>query len=442
MKRIIYFTVLVIFLSMSTGIIQGQGLQITQPNAVGGSFIATHLDGKDGGGISGLGPGLDVFIRYNVSPKVFLSGGLGLRSIMDGTFSKENMSASLLPSFELQAGYNLTDGSKLTPFVHGGLQAFRWGYNTFDGKVYTNVDYVYDAGVFLGGGFQYALNEIWTFQASGDYRYIFTDTMRDPKPKHWVAKAGLTYALQPSQRPATREEIEYPVGEGEISLDDLFREEASDETATDEIDALEQLFQDEQAAGTLQVDEMADASIMDADVGQLMNRIQNLKSDMEERTRRIENLEDKVQANERALAQVTGRGEYAGGSFGIDNTKSFKANYEAALQRFYNKQYGDAIRMFRSLMTSNPDHRLASNCQYWIGESYNALKQYRDAVNAFHAVLNYKTSYKFDDALLMSGIVHLKLGDRTTARDNFQQLVSRYPDSEYAPKAMRYLGRL
>ena len=93
-------------------------------------------------------------------------------------------------------------------------------------------------------------------------------------------------------------------------------------------------------------------------------------------------------------------------------------------------------------MTSNPDHRLASNCQYWIGESYNAMKQYQEALNAFNSVMSYRTSYKFDDALIMSGICHLRLGDRTTARENFQQLVSRFPDSEYAPKAMRYLGRL
>ncbi|MCJ7813222.1 tetratricopeptide repeat protein, partial [bacterium] len=72
----------------------------------------------------------------------------------------------------------------------------------------------------------------------------------------------------------------------------------------------------------------------------------------------------------------------------------------------------------------------------------NALQEYADAINAFRSVMQYQSSYKFDDALLMSGICYMKLGDNLTARDNFQQLVSRFPDSEYAPKAMRYLGRL
>ena len=63
-------------------------------------------------------------------------------------------------------------------------------------------------------------------------------------------------------------------------------------------------------------------------------------------------------------------------------------------------------------------------------------------MNAFQAVMNYRRSYKFDDALLMSGLCYMRLGDPIMARENFQQLVSRYPESEYAPKAMRYLGQL
>ena len=42
----------------------------------------------------------------------------------------------------------------------------------------------------------------------------------------------------------------------------------------------------------------------------------------------------------------------------------------------------------------------------------------------------------------MSGLCYMKLGETNNARTQFQELVSRYPQSEYAPKAMRYLGSL
>ena len=126
----------------------------------------------------------------------------------------------------------------------------------------------------------------------------------------------------------------------------------------------------------------------------------------------------------------------------MGDTEGFKEAYEQGLQNFYDKQYRDAVRVFSGLLANNPDHRLASNCQYWIGECHNALGEYKEAINAFAAVMQFRSSYKFDDALLMTGLCHLKLGDRYTARENFQELISRYPESEYAPAAMRYLGSL
>ena len=431
----------------------GQGLKLSQPNAVGGSLVGTHLDGLVKS--SSMGPGLEVFLKYNVSPRFMLSAGTGILTATDGTLSMENFRTTLFPTVEVRAGYGLTEGSKFLPFIYGGLQAFGFK-STTKTPSYTS-DTFYDAGAIIGGGFEYALNELWSIHATGDYRYIFTASTPTgvSKPQYWMAKAGLTYALQPGER-QKREEIEYPTGEGEISLDDLFNQEVVAEAESDEMsedDALALLFQTEEEIGdmeTIQPEERAAGETEEtlypvtSSTGTSLNaRVQELRTEMDRRTREINDLQNQVTANERSISQFSG--QVAGqteGSFGVYNTANFKANYESALQNFYNKQFQDAIRIFRGLMTSNPDHRLASNCQYWIGESYNAMKQYQEALNAFNSVMSYRTSYKFDDALIMSGICHLRLGDRTTARENFQQLVSRFPDSEYAPKAMRYLGRL
>lgn len=432
--------------------------KILQPDAVGGSFVATHLDGL--GEASAAGPGLNLFLKYNIAPKFFLRIGTGIHTIYDDVLTYNLFKSTLFPVVNMDVGYELISDSPFAPYILVGLQAF--GFKSTVGS-FTSDTY-YDGGISAGLGFRYQFNDQWAVHAGGQYRYIFTATS-DPKPKHWIAQAGVSYALKPPD-PGQREEIEYPLGEGEIALDDLFREETdepgSEQDILDELfgespgesspedDALALLFQPEEESSTAENTPMTEFNPDDysnAEVSDLITRIQTLQMSMEDRLQQIESLQSQVRANERAIAAITGRvaGDYAsipGGSFGVMDASAFKENYEAGLQQFYDKQYREAIRIFSGLMTSNPDHRLASNCDYWIGECFNAMGEYRNALDSFGKVMNYRTSYKFDDALLMSGLCYLKMGDRITARENFQELVSRFPDSEYAPKAMRYLGRL
>ncbi len=440
MRKSIQFYIIVLLLMIWSIQLKGQGFKITQPAAMGGNFVGTHLDGV--GETTDAGPGLELFLKYNISPRFFIAPGIGMSTITDGMLKMENSKITLLPAVEIKGGINLTQGSSFLPFVYAGFHAYGSKFQTllppFTSELY------YDGGIFGGGGIQYSLNKQLAFQIMGDYRYNLTETA-DPKSKFWVVKAGLAYTFNPTRAVPTKDEIEYPLDENELSLDDLFREDTSSSGGkSDEEKALSLLFQPESESVSIKTEQV---TYPNTEVGQLMKQIDDLKNEMEQRQNQVDDLQNKVRSNEKAIADVTGRmaGAYTGytsGSFGVLSAESFKANYELALQKFYNKQYQDAIRLFQGLMTSNPDNRLASNCQYWIGECYNALQEYADAIAAFRSVMQYQSSYKFDDALLMSGICYMKLGDNLTARDNFQQLVSRFPDSEYAPKAMRYLGRL
>ncbi len=460
MKRYPYI-LLIIFSLLLTSSNYGQGIfqKITRPDGIGGKIVATHLDGQ--GGMSAFGPGLDIFLRYNLGTKGFINFGTGYRTITDKTLSSNVWRITLLPAFELQGGYNLIQNSKVTPFVKGGLQAF--GSSVKINALNTSTKTVYDAAVFGGGGIAYDINENIKVHASGDYRYVASAT-GNPKPKHWVAQVGMTYNLNPVQKGNKGEELEFDMGEGELALDDLFKDEttnlddlfgdvetdnkgqkSSDEMTED--DALAMLFSPEEASESSFETEKPLYS-ESPEVNDMMAYIENLKTQIQKRNNQIEELQNVVRANERAIAELTSRvaGDYAGVSVSPDfsglNADGFKARYEQGLQAFYNKDYNTAIQVLSNLLSSNPDHRLSSNCRYWIGESYNAQGNYRQAIDAFTAVMQYRSSYKFDDALLMNGICYLKIGDKNTARDHFQELVSRYPDSEYAPKAMRYLGML
>jgi len=122
--------------------------------------------------------------------------------------------------------------------------------------------------------------------------------------------------------------------------------------------------------------------------------------------------------------------------------KTLKERYNLGLELFNNKHYYDALPLFFELLRLSQTDKLASNCQYWIGECYNALGEYGKAIEAFQAVLQYASSYKHEDALLMQGLCLTRLDDRAAARVQFQHLLNVYPDSVHQSVAKRYLGML
>jgi TolA-binding protein len=75
--------------------------------------------------------------------------------------------------------------------------------------------------------------------------------------------------------------------------------------------------------------------------------------------------------------------------------------YRDALDRFRQRQYKDAIDIFEWLTEQYPTDALASNCQYWIGESYFGLADYKKAYTAFKRVTEYAGATKKVDALTM-----------------------------------------
>ncbi len=424
--------------------------KITHPDEFGVGFVATHQDGL--GATTAAGPGGEIFLKYNISPRVFFTFGGGISTITDELLKSNTFTTTLLPNVELKLGVNLIRYGNFKPFIFGGLHAFGWKSTVTVATISSSTGPYYDGGVIIGGGASLRVNDKLSIFASGDYRYNLTASV-DPKPQYYTAKGGISYAMgyQPSVK---KEEIEYPLNKDELVLEDLFKEEKSGDVTKEDQDALSLLFQSETDTETAAATEegyydntLPTKSYPNTEIGKLMETIDDLKSTIEKREKQIMELQDQVRANEKAIAEITRRSavQYttgSSGSFGVEDTEMFKQRYKLGLQNFYNKNFNEAIKIFSSLLSSNPDHRLASNCQYWIGECYNAMKDYRKAIEAFTQVLNYRYSYKLDDALLMSGICNLKIGNRITAREKFQELLSRFPESEYAPKAIRYLGRL
>ncbi len=120
----------------------------------------------------------------------------------------------------------------------------------------------------------------------------------------------------------------------------------------------------------------------------------------------------------------------------------FVLEYQSALDMFMGKQYDSARVKFDRLLEQNTQHILSDNCQYWVGECYFALKDYRKAIISFEKVFTYLKSNKDDDSLLKLGICYFKLGDNKRAGEEFSKLINNYPESEYLGRARTMLDRV
>jgi tol-pal system protein YbgF len=121
---------------------------------------------------------------------------------------------------------------------------------------------------------------------------------------------------------------------------------------------------------------------------------------------------------------------------------AIRRDYEAAWRTLDKKDYKAAIGRFREFIKKYPKSALAVNAQYWIGESYYALKEFDRAVIEFDAVRKYPQGEKTPAALLKQGFAFAELGEKVNARLILQEVVEKYPQSPEAVRAKQRLKSL
>ncbi|HEU4344308.1 MAG TPA: tol-pal system protein YbgF [Candidatus Binatia bacterium] len=122
---------------------------------------------------------------------------------------------------------------------------------------------------------------------------------------------------------------------------------------------------------------------------------------------------------------------------------AIKRDYGAATRALEQKDYKLAIGRFRDFLKKHPKSRLANNAQYWIGESYFALRQFDQAILEFDAVRRkYPQGEKVPAALLKQGFAFAELGEKVNARLILQEVVEKYPQSPEAARAKQRLKTL
>jgi len=114
--------------------------------------------------------------------------------------------------------------------------------------------------------------------------------------------------------------------------------------------------------------------------------------------------------------------------------------YNEAIKLIKDKDYLNAIEKFTRLISLFPNHDLASNAQYWIGEIYYAQKDYERAVLEFNEVVKkYPQSKKVPAALLKQGMAFAELGNKKEARLLLETVMDKYPSAEEGQRAKKML---
>ncbi len=117
--------------------------------------------------------------------------------------------------------------------------------------------------------------------------------------------------------------------------------------------------------------------------------------------------------------------------------------YAAALASFQAEEHGRAVLEFGELTKKFPEHPLASNAQYWIGEAYYRQRDFSQALVEFQKVPDgYPKSPQVPEALLKIGLCHRALKDQTRAREVLEQVAKEYPGTNAASQARSLLSTL
>lgn len=188
-------------------------------------------------------------------------------------------------------------------------------------------------------------------------------------------------------------------------------------------------------------------SKMNADLNvQLDALIQKLR----EMSSRLDDLTSNSQRQARVNSSFQPRptpGSDIGPVAGGDSTSGDRLDpqqlYDAAYQDISRGSYRLAVSGFQEFLRLYPDHQLADNSQYWLGECAYVQDDLPRAVDEFQKVVRaYPDGDKVPAALLKLGFSALRLNDSGSARRWFDDLIKRFPNTEEARTARSKLATI
>jgi tol-pal system protein YbgF len=92
------------------------------------------------------------------------------------------------------------------------------------------------------------------------------------------------------------------------------------------------------------------------------------------------------------------------------------------------KDFGAAEQTFEEFLKRHPNHHLAGNAQYWLGETFFVRNQFKPAAAAFlKGYKDYAKSQKAPESLLKLAMSLQRLGQKDAACSSFRELQAKFP---------------
>jgi len=245
--------------------------------------------------------------------------------------------------------------------------------------------------------------------------------------------------------------------------DDVARKQIAEQQKR--VDELRQQS-DSMAARLLKLEDAAKAQpvlTLAADIEKLREEIRGLRGQIESLGNNIEgvakrqrdmyvDLDQRIRRFEQAGAAAPGAAAPAAAAVATDAPKPAAAAavsgeeneiYERAQGQRRIGNYQGAITAFQAFIAKYPKSTLAPRAQYWIGDSYFNMRDFKNAIASQQKLLSaYPDSNSVPDALLNMASAQIESGDGAAARKTMDSLIARYPSSEAAEKARRRVANL
>ncbi|BCS52401.1 tol-pal system protein YbgF [Geobacter sp. SVR] len=182
--------------------------------------------------------------------------------------------------------------------------------------------------------------------------------------------------------------------------------------------------------------------------GKVDDATQALKKPTEEFSRyredvdkRIIQLEDRTLKLQKTLDDIAKR--LAEQPTSKEAATSPDALYLKGLDTFKSGDMAGARELFQKFLEQHPQHDLASNANYWIGETYYSEKNYEAAILAFQEVIKGSPNKeKVPAAMLKQAMAFRAINDAKSVRYVLKKLTEMYPKSEETKKAKELLKEI
>jgi len=119
------------------------------------------------------------------------------------------------------------------------------------------------------------------------------------------------------------------------------------------------------------------------------------------------------------------------------------ALYMKGLVTFKTGDMPAAREVFTRFLEQYPQHDLAANAHYWVGETHYNEKSYEPAILAFQNVIkNFPTKDKVPAAMLKQAMAFHAINDTKSAKYVLKKLGETFPRSDEATKAKELLREI